>query len=93
MQFELHVTCTKDIDKLKIDFADGTSVVQHSIPDSGIRNETSYDTKEPQSHGKQQLLDTDADWGSISQEVVELPQIEEKSRSVSVAEELQNLDI
>ena len=25
--FELHITCTKDIDKLKIDFSDGTSVV------------------------------------------------------------------
>lgn len=25
--FELHITCSKDIDKLKIDFSDGTSVV------------------------------------------------------------------
>ena len=25
--FELHITCTKDIDKLKIDFSDGTTVI------------------------------------------------------------------
>ncbi len=30
MKFELHLTCTKDIDKLAIDFSDGTSVIQSS---------------------------------------------------------------
>ena len=30
--FELHITCTKDIDKLSIDFSDGTSIVQESSP-------------------------------------------------------------
>lgn len=30
--FELHITCSKDIDKLKIDFSDGTSVVTEKKP-------------------------------------------------------------
>lgn len=30
--FELHITCTKNIDKLSIDFSDGTSIVQESSP-------------------------------------------------------------
>lgn len=30
--FELHITCTKDIDKLSIDFSDGTSIIQESSP-------------------------------------------------------------
>jgi len=41
----------------------------------------------------EQLLDTDADWGGISDEVVKKPVIETRDRPVKVADELQNLDI
>ena len=30
--FELHITCSKDIDNLSINFSDGTSVVAESKP-------------------------------------------------------------
>lgn len=30
--FELHITCTKDIDRLKIDFSDGTTIVSENTP-------------------------------------------------------------
>jgi hypothetical protein len=90
MQFELHLTCTKDVNKLAIDFADGSSVTQFRpeapVPDSGTQNAPSY------SKGGE-LLDTDGDFGTISQEVVELPDTTRLEKPVKVADELQNLNL
>jgi len=92
MSFELHVSCSKDIDFLKINFSDGTSVINEvqtpqtpqtpnkkTVPDSRTKNE--------------QLLDTDTDWGEQNQEVIKLPDIQQNKRKPNVAHELQNLDI
>lgn len=97
--FELNIKSSKDISSLSINFADGTSTVTsgikaektHRAPKSdddviGVQSE-----HKPRSR-KEQFLDTDADYSSVSQEVVALPKIDIKDRPISVAPELQNLD-
>lgn len=92
MGFELHITCSKDIDKLKIDFSDGTSVVTESEP-----KVTESPKENPQERGtferKDHFLDTDFDDIPVAQDIIEKPVIEQKDRPLKVAEELQNLDI
>lgn len=41
--FELHITCSKDISKLKIDFTDGSCICTEDSKDS-------FDPKEPKEH-------------------------------------------
>jgi len=91
MSFELHISCSKDIDFLKINFSDCTTVVNEvqtpripnkkTVPNSRIKNEQLLDT------------DTDTDWGELNQEVIKLPDIQQNKRKPNVAHELQNLDI
>ncbi len=78
MSFRLLVECTKDIDKLAIDFSDGTSVIQ------------SKSDKKPKSRDE---LDLDSEFGELSQDVIEKPNIQELKRPAKVAGELQNLNI
>ena len=106
--FKLNIECTKDINELHINFADGTSVItsasNHGMAGNkatrsssttpevhkGTSNETGSTGR---SHRKETFLDTDASFGGISQDIVELPKIETVERPVKVATELQNLDI
>lgn len=102
--FKLLIECSKDITALKIDFADGTSTVQTSTsaqptqPTQAPRVKKSTDdgsasAEVQNTRGKKEVfLDTDADYSTISQEVVQLPKIDIPDRPVSVAPELQNLD-
>jgi len=101
--FELNITSSRDISSLKIDFADGTSTCTSSIK-ADKPQKTHKQHKEQKSNDvqddfpvhtrgrKEQFLDTDADYSSISQEIVQLPKIDIKDRPVHVAPELQNLD-
>lgn len=102
MSFRLLIECTKDIDELHINFSDGTSTVVESPRDEKVqktpkepRPERSDQDKtrvrSPGSH-KGAILDTDVDFGSVSQEVVKPPEIQTSERPVKVAEELQNFD-
>jgi len=98
MSFRLLIECSKDLDSLKINFSDGTSVVQtvkeesteQSILHSRIENEERPKTQ-PMTGGG--FLDTDADFGTISSDVIEKPDVTQPNREISVASELQNLDI
>lgn len=100
MTFRLLIECSKDIDKLSIDFSDGTSMVQHTPdPDPKPKNSNPRVRPEGERHGeesppsrKNAFIDTDAEFGSVSQEVVSLPTISTADRPVKVAEELQNMD-
>lgn len=88
--FKLNIECTKDIDELHINFSDGTSIVSTS---GNSAQEKIKKPKEQSRPAKQeQYLDVDAEFGGISQEVVEKPEIQQSSRPVKVAEELQNFD-
>lgn len=94
MSFKLLIECSKDITQLQINFADGTSTVT-----SGIKAEKTHrapksddDVIDKPRGRKEQFLNTDADYSSVSQEVVALPKIDIKDRPISVAPELQNLD-
>lgn len=99
MSFELSIKCTKDISELHINFSDGSSSVTTKPVSNGPKK--SNDTEQPKeplekkrSPGsyKDQILDVDAEFGNVSQDVVALPEIERKDRGVKVADELQNFD-
>jgi len=105
--FKLNIECSRDIDFLKINFTDGTSVIQQAqesqesqddtelnIPDSRTQNASVPETPIRQKTNSE-MLDTDVSYEDIPQEIVELPEINSvrSDRNVSVASELQNLDI
>ena len=98
MAFKLVIECSKDIDKLHIDFTDGTSVVTESKVEEKPEkiNPTSRGKSSSTKSSKKQekLLDTDEDY-SVAHEsdIIQLPEIKENDRPVSVADELQNLDV
>lgn len=108
MSFRLVIECSKDIDKLSIDFSDGSSVVTHSdgtCTDSSEGSDTEIQAKDLQNSQKsrnqsqktnrreEQFLDTDEEFGDVQEEVVEKPQIEERKGDVKVAPEIQNLSL
>ena len=90
--FKLNIESSRDIDELHINFSDGTSTI---IPKKRqVSKSVDSEVKEKSNPGrKDQVLDTSVDYGPVSQEIVSLPEIETSDRSVSVAPELQNLDI
>lgn len=98
--FKLNIESTKDINELHITFADGTSVVTSSGSSAMVsaprvpREPKQAQAEKQQSPVRQEkMLDTDADFGNVSQDVVSLPEINRSARPVKVAAELQNLDI
>jgi hypothetical protein len=108
--FELTIKCTKDIDEIHINFADGSSVItggdKSENPDKNKdllddsddspSSATSKKTKMKSNAKKpkpEEFMDLEADFDQVSQEVVELPNIDTEKRSIKVASELQNLDI
>lgn len=79
--FKLLIECTKDIDKLSIDFSDGSSVIKEKPPNEQVKN-------------KEDLLLDDYDYTQTqTKQKIDKPIIEEHERPVKVASELQNLDI
>jgi len=102
MSFRLLIECSKDIDSLKINFSDGTSVINQS---NHVNPETEHNTVANASNAAnetehshvsrhEELLDFNDYDEREKEEVIELPNIDDTSnREVKVAEELQNLDI
>lgn len=93
--FKLLIECTKDIEKLHIDFSDGTSVIQEKSekPEKPVKERSEKINQEFIKQSKKETyLDTDSDFGSISQDIVKKPVIDEYNRPVNVANELQNFN-
>lgn len=91
--FELSIKSSKDVSKLQIDFADGTSTVSTSVPTQPSHTPQVKSTQDKGTGSRDVFLNTDDDdYGPISQEVVQLPKISDIVRPVNVAIELQNLD-
>lgn len=76
--FELHLTCTKDISKIHIDFSDGTSAVTESVkPENPENRVPDWDSYRQREH----------------QEIVRPPELPEISdRKPKIDEHLNNLD-
>jgi len=96
MAFRLLIECSKDIDSLKINFSDGTSVVNETTSNqvkSELKNPTKRQNKPKQR--KSELLEFDEQSNVVHDDaIVALPVIADTNdRTVNVAEELQNLDI
>ena len=95
MSFELHITCSRDIDELHINFSDGTSSVVEN-PDKPKVSKELEKVKEPKELKEPRksldtYLDTEEDY-SAQQEIIKKPEIAELNRPAKVSDELQNLD-
>lgn len=90
--FELHITCSKNIDNLAINFSDGTSVITESSKEP--KEPKIKEVKEPKEPRRKldTYLDTEDDY-EITQDVVEKPIIQDVQRPAKVSDELQNLDL
>lgn len=91
--FELHITCTKDIEKLSIDFSDGTSVVQEKTekPEKPEKLEKSKKVSKEKEDFKEEDLSKYQSKRSVSQEIVEKPKIPERTET-KVDDILQELE-
>lgn len=85
--FELHITCTKDIEKLSIDFSDGTSVVQEKTE----KPEKSKKVSKEKEDFKEEDLSKYQSKKSVSQEIIEKPKIPERTET-KVDDILQELE-
>lgn len=88
--FELHITCTKDIEKLSIDFSDGTSVVQEKTEKLEKPEKFKKVSKEKEDF-KEEDLSKYQSKRSVSQEIVEKPKIPERTET-KVDDILQELE-
>lgn len=91
--FELHITCTKDIEKLSIDFSDGTSVVQEKTekPEKLEKPEKSKKVSKEKEDFKEEDLSKYQSKRSVSQEIVEKPKIPDRTET-KVDDILQELE-
>lgn len=92
--FELHITCTKDIEKLSIDFSDGTSVVQEKTekPEKLEKPEKSKKvSKEKEDFKEEDLSKYQNSKKSVSQEIIEKPKIPDRTET-KVDDILQELE-
>lgn len=88
--FELHITCTKDIEKLSIDFSDGTSVVQEKTEKPEKPEKSKKISKEKEDF-KEEDLSKYQSKKSVSQEIIEKPKIPERTET-KVDDILQELE-
>ena len=86
--FELHITCTKDIEKLSIDFSDGTSVVQEKTEKPEKSKKVS---KEKEDFKEEDLSKYQNSKKSVSHEIVEKPKIPDRTET-KVDDILQELE-
>lgn len=91
--FELHITCTKDIEKLSIDFSDGTSVVQEKTEklEKPEKLEKSKKVSKEKEDFKEEDLSKYQSKRSVSQEIIEKPKIPERTET-KVDDILQELE-
>ncbi len=89
--FELHITCTKDIEKLSIDFSDGTSVVQEKIEKPEKPEKSKKVSKEKEDFKEEDLSKYQNSKKSVSQEIIEKPKIPERTET-KVDDILQELE-
>lgn len=101
--FELHITCSRDIEKLNINFTDGTSTVlekpsaeseHQNIQSSDKSNDynCSKDSNITERKKLQEYLDTDETFDKEI-EVIQKPVIPFVERVAKVSDDLQNLDL
>ena len=88
--FELHITCTKDIEKLSIDFSDGTSVVQEKT-EKLEKSEKSKKVSKEKEDFKEEDLSKYQSKRSVSQEIIEKPKIPDRTET-KVDDILQELE-
>jgi formate-dependent nitrite reductase cytochrome c552 subunit len=88
--FELHITCTKDIEKLSIDFSDGTSVVQEKTEKLEKPEKSKKVSKEKEDF-KEEDLSKYQSKRSVSQEIIVKPKIPDRTET-KVDDILQELE-
>jgi len=84
LTFKLNIECSKDVSELHITFSDGTNISTQPLKESVLEEGSGTQSNN--------FLDTEADFGSVSSEIVHPPEIVREKKEVLVAEEMQNLD-
>lgn len=99
--FELHITCTKDISKINIDFTDGTSTVcgvedisKPEIPKTPKSSKgISKEPREPRESKKVDIPDWESYNAKPKFETIKPPEIPEVQRQPKIDEVLNNFEI
>lgn len=99
--FELHITCTKDISKINIDFTDGTSTVCGAEGISKTENPEIPKTpksskglsKEPRESKKENFPDWESYNAKPTFESIKPPEIPEVQRQPKIDDVLNNFEI
>ncbi len=87
--FKLSIECSKDIDKLHIDFSDGSSVVTHTESKPSIEPVMPQRINDPVTQHHGEILDLDEDFTHKIDTVIDKPVIGEIDREVLVSEDMQ----
>ena len=99
--FELHITCTKDISKINIDFTDGTSTVcgvedisKTEIPKTPKSSKgISKEPREPRESKKVDIPDWESYNAKPKFETIKPPEIPEVQRQPKIDDVLNNFEI
>ena len=99
--FELHITCTKDISKINIDFTDGTSTVcgaedisKTEIPKTPKSSKgISKEPREPREPKKVDIPDWESYNAKPKFETIKPPEIPEVQRQPKIDDVLNNFEI
>lgn len=101
--FELHITCSKDISKLKIDFTDGSCICTEDSKDSPKESKKHKESKEPKKvRDTQNIEDSGDSEDSVPNWIIhdkpkkvegqKPPEIPDLDRPPKIDEVLNNLD-
>jgi len=93
--FKLNIECSKDIDKLNIDFSDGsTTVIANGEENVKKSNRVSEKKKKTNKISERTDIPLNLDETfEVQDDIIEKPIIPDRERTVHVSEEIQNLEI
>lgn len=95
--FELHITCTKDIDKIQIDFSDGTSCIsesKHSKTNENTDAKNGLKTEDNYANGFSRCRDEIQHYEDVDRhnEIVQKPDVPDVPKEPNVEEYLHGLN-
>ena len=86
--FELHITCTKDIDKIQIDFSDGSTCMTECSKKESKSKEQKVVKEKPKTSRDKISFDEE----EIHDIIVDKPEVPDEPKEPNVEEYLQGLE-
>lgn len=87
--FELHITCTKDIDKIQIDFSDGSTCMTETKKESKSKKDESHGNARD-TNSRDAITHKEAE--NVAEVIVEKPKVPDEPKEPSVEDYLQGLE-